>query len=223
MNHTQGTCMEQEVPIFHAIVKPFVQASWAILRHFYQLGKYFQHCFDSLKWLLHFLVQDSKSSGTSKLRTLGCPDCKHQRWNDIQIMERFIWYEWRIFISIATPVQFQWTRFIAWQHLVCFDQQFFFSISLILISKFQKNSCQLFYVLHRPRKQIWHGSNINGDKSIESFCATWETPGGDKTGMAGSLSYRRLINNEKVSCKDELIVLCIETIPREEMPVIEKN
>ncbi|XP_031632594.1 uncharacterized protein LOC116346596 isoform X2 [Contarinia nasturtii] len=69
-----------------------------------------------------------------------------------------------------------------------------------------------------PRKQIWHGSNINGDKSIESFCATWESIGFDKTGMAGSLSYRRLINIENISCKDELIVLCIETIPREEVP-----
>lgn len=70
----------------------------------------------------------------------------------------------------------------------------------------------------RPRKQIWHGSNINGDKSIESFCATWESFTREKTGMAGSLSYRRLINNEKVSCENELIILCIETIPREEVP-----
>lgn len=75
-----------------------------------------------------------------------------------------------------------------------------------------------FLINFRPRKQIWHGSNINGDKSIESFCGTWESITPDKTGMAGSLSYRRLINNEKVSCRDELIVLCIETIPREEVP-----
>lgn len=76
---------------------------------------------------------------------------------------------------------------------------------------------------NRPRKQIWHGSNINGDKSIESFCGTWESPTADKSGMVGSLSYRRLIHNEKVSCREELIVLCIETIPREEVQDVAAN
>lgn len=72
-----------------------------------------------------------------------------------------------------------------------------------------------FSVLCRPNKQVWHGSNLNGEKSIESFCGTWEQPAVEKLGMAGSLQRRRLINAEQVSCKTNLIVLCIETIPRE--------
>lgn len=75
------------------------------------------------------------------------------------------------------------------------------------------------YFIHRPRKQIWHGSNINGDKSIESFCDTWESVSPQKFGMAGSLSNRKLINNEKVWCRNELVTLCIETIPREQIPL----
>lgn len=90
-----------------------------------------------------------------------------------------------------------------------------FSLILYIFFIFQKNN--------RPRKQIWHGSNINGDKSIESFCGTWESPTADKSGMVGSLSYRRLIHNEKVSCREELIVLCIETIPREEVQDVAAN
>lgn len=66
---------------------------------------------------------------------------------------------------------------------------------------------------------MWHGSNINGEKSTESFCGTWEQTSVEKFGMAGNLQKRRLLNVEKVSCKANLIVLCIETIPREAVVV----
>lgn len=89
-------------------------------------------------------------------------------------------------------------------------KRFFFSCNILKL---------IFIVYCRPNKQIWHGSNINGEKSIESFCGTWELASGEKFGMAGNLLHHRLINNEKVWCKSDLIILCIETIPKEGVPL----
>lgn len=61
-----------------------------------------------------------------------------------------------------------------------------------------------------PQKIIWHGSDKNGIRNMDTFCDSWNTNSMNRMGMASNLLRGKLLDQEKYSCNNEFIVLCIE-------------
>ena len=63
-----------------------------------------------------------------------------------------------------------------------------------------------------PEKLIWHGSSPWGETSHRSHnCHGWSTQNPASFGLASSLKSGLLLEQRKIPCNHELIVLCIET------------
>lgn len=66
------------------------------------------------------------------------------------------------------------------------------------------------FLLCRPQKSVWHGSDAKGRRLPESYCETWRTEENTATGQASSLGSGKLLEQEASSCQHTFIVLCIE-------------
>lgn len=64
--------------------------------------------------------------------------------------------------------------------------------------------------LHRPEKQVWHGSSIAGVRLTTNYCEAWRTGDIAVTGQAALLQTGRLLGQHTRSCSNHYIVLCIE-------------
>lgn len=64
---------------------------------------------------------------------------------------------------------------------------------------------------NRPVKYVWHGSNKYGETSHNYNCNAWSSSSARVFGMASSLASLKLLGQNKVSCDNKLIILCIET------------
>lgn len=67
-----------------------------------------------------------------------------------------------------------------------------------------------------PQKLIWHGSDKNGIRNMEASCDSWTTNSISRSGMASNLLRGKLLDQEKYSCNNAFIVLCIEVTTERE-------
>ncbi|KAI5645534.1 collagenase NC10 and endostatin domain-containing protein [Phthorimaea operculella] len=65
---------------------------------------------------------------------------------------------------------------------------------------------------HWPQKLIWHGSHAGGERAMDTFCEEWQSSDPINKGMASSLYSHKLLSQEKHSCNNHFIVLCIEAL-----------
>ncbi|GBN81301.1 Collagen alpha-1(XVIII) chain [Araneus ventricosus] len=66
------------------------------------------------------------------------------------------------------------------------------------------------------QKLVWHGSDKHGVRDLESYCDAWHSAGLGKVGMASSLLRGRLLDQERYSCNNSFIVLCIEATSQDD-------
>ncbi|KAK7067975.1 Collagenase NC10 and Endostatin, partial [Halocaridina rubra] len=62
-----------------------------------------------------------------------------------------------------------------------------------------------------PLKFVWHGSNKYGETVVHDNCNNWSSSSSSMFGMASALKNLQLLDQQKVACDEQLIVLCIET------------
>uniref|UniRef100_A0AC34PZL1 Collagenase NC10/endostatin domain-containing protein n=1 Tax=Panagrolaimus sp. JU765 TaxID=591449 RepID=A0AC34PZL1_9BILA len=67
-----------------------------------------------------------------------------------------------------------------------------------------------------PDKYIWHGSDEQGLRTDGFYCEDWRSSSGFAHGMASALLRGRplITDAEKISCRRELIVLCVENMSK---------
>lgn len=63
---------------------------------------------------------------------------------------------------------------------------------------------------------MWHGSDKHGVRDLEAYCDAWHSAGLGKVGMASSLLRGRLLDQERYSCNNSFIVLCIEATSQDD-------
>lgn len=67
----------------------------------------------------------------------------------------------------------------------------------------------------RPQKIIWHGSAANGERDLDTYCDAWQSSTSDKFGLASNLLGNKLLDQERYSCDNRFVVLCIEAITQD--------
>ena len=70
--------------------------------------------------------------------------------------------------------------------------------------------------MNRPQKLVWHGADRSGVRNSEAYCDAWNNNSMAKVGLASSLLRGKLLDQEKYSCNNSFIVLCIETTSPED-------
>ncbi|XP_055689784.1 collagen alpha-1(XV) chain [Lutzomyia longipalpis] len=63
-----------------------------------------------------------------------------------------------------------------------------------------------------PQKAIWHGSDVYGERAMETYCEAWHSSSSTSFGLASTLLSNKLLNQEKISCDNKLAILCIEAL-----------
>ena len=63
---------------------------------------------------------------------------------------------------------------------------------------------------------MWHGADRAGVRNSEAYCDAWNSNSMTKVGLASSLLRGKLLDQEKYSCNNAFIVLCIEVTSPEE-------
>ena len=68
----------------------------------------------------------------------------------------------------------------------------------------------------RSDKYIWHGSDEAGLRLEGGYCEAWRSSDSYAHGMASALLRGRslITEGEQVSCRRELIVLCVENMSK---------
>ncbi|XP_042221660.1 collagen alpha-1(I) chain-like isoform X3 [Homarus americanus] len=61
-----------------------------------------------------------------------------------------------------------------------------------------------------PQKYVWHGSDVEGERSLSTYCDAWNSNSQETVGLASSLLKKRLLGQERMSCHNSFAVLCIE-------------
>lgn len=64
---------------------------------------------------------------------------------------------------------------------------------------------------------MWHGADRLGIRDIDAYCDAWNSNSINKVGLASSLLRGKLLDQEKYSCNNAFIVLCIETTTDQEV------
>lgn len=82
-----------------------------------------------------------------------------------------------------------------------------------LLSKTLKGT--LFFSNFRPQKIIWHGSASNGERDLDTYCDAWQSSMSDKFGLASNLLGNKLLDQERYSCDNRFVVLCIEALTQD--------
>lgn len=63
---------------------------------------------------------------------------------------------------------------------------------------------------HRPQKLVWHGADKLGIRNSDAYCEAWDSSHMQKVGLASSILRGKLLDQERYSCNNAFIVLCIE-------------
>jgi collagen type XVIII alpha len=71
------------------------------------------------------------------------------------------------------------------------------------------------FVFFRSQKIVWHGSKVNGERAMDTYCDAWHSGSSDKLGLASSLMGNKLLDQQKYSCDNRFIVLCIEVLSQD--------
>ncbi|XP_050073571.1 collagen alpha-1(XVIII) chain isoform X1 [Anopheles maculipalpis] len=66
-----------------------------------------------------------------------------------------------------------------------------------------------------PQKLVWHGSSAHGERAIDTYCDAWHSASPDKVGLASSLLGNKLLDQERYSCDNRFVVLCVEAVPQD--------
>lgn len=74
------------------------------------------------------------------------------------------------------------------------------------------NNRQVLNDVGWPQKIMWHGSHANGERNMESYCDAWTSREPNSIGLASSLMNHKILAQEKFSCQNQFIVLCIEAM-----------
>jgi hypothetical protein len=69
---------------------------------------------------------------------------------------------------------------------------------------------KLISFFFRPHKAVWHGSQLLGERAVDTYCDAWHSGSMDKLGLGSSLQKGHLLGQERYSCDQRLIVLCVE-------------
>lgn len=69
--------------------------------------------------------------------------------------------------------------------------------------------------MFRNQKLVWHGSDKNGARNTDAYCDAWSSNAITRMGMASNLLRGKLLDQEKYSCNNAFIVLCVEVAPEE--------
>ncbi|XP_062710137.1 collagen alpha-1(XV) chain isoform X1 [Aedes albopictus] len=67
-----------------------------------------------------------------------------------------------------------------------------------------------------PQKLVWHGASALGERAMDTYCDAWHTASPDKVGMASSLLGNKLLDQDRYSCDNRFIVLCVEALPHDQ-------
>lgn len=81
----------------------------------------------------------------------------------------------------------------------------------------------LFSVHTRPQKLVWHGADKLGIRNSEAYCEAWDSSAMQKVGLASSLLRGKLLDQERYSCNNAFIVLCIEVTSQDPIGLIGHN
>lgn len=76
-------------------------------------------------------------------------------------------------------------------------------------------SIYIYSFICRPKKIVWHGSKINGERAIDTYCDAWHSLSSDKIGLGSSLLGNKLLDQENYACNNKFVVLCIEAVSHE--------
>lgn len=66
-----------------------------------------------------------------------------------------------------------------------------------------------------PQKIVWHGSHTNGERAMDTYCDAWHSASTEKLGIASSLLGNKLLDQERYSCDNRFVVLCIEALSQD--------
>jgi collagen type XVIII alpha len=67
---------------------------------------------------------------------------------------------------------------------------------------------------HWPKKLVWHGADSVGQRDVDSYCDAWHSAAKYKFGLASNLLRGKLLEQEKYSCNNAFVVLCVEVGPQ---------
>ncbi|XP_065086473.1 collagen alpha-1(XVIII) chain isoform X7 [Ochlerotatus camptorhynchus] len=67
-----------------------------------------------------------------------------------------------------------------------------------------------------PQKLVWHGASALGERAMDTYCDSWHSDSTDKVGLASSLLGNKLLDQDRYSCDNRFIVLCVEALPHEQ-------
>lgn len=77
----------------------------------------------------------------------------------------------------------------------------------------------LTFVICRPQKTIWHGSDMSGESAVDGNCDAWNSESVDKRGLGSSLvpkpgyQAKLLDQDNTYDCRNYFVVLCVEITP----------
>lgn len=58
---------------------------------------------------------------------------------------------------------------------------------------------------------LWHGADNLGQRDVDNYCDAWHSSQMHKFALASNLLRGKLLGQEKYSCNNSFIVLCVET------------
>lgn len=58
---------------------------------------------------------------------------------------------------------------------------------------------------------VWHGADNLGQRDFGNYCDAWHSDSMFKFGLASNLLRGKLLDQQKYSCNNAFIVLCVET------------
>ena len=68
-----------------------------------------------------------------------------------------------------------------------------------------------------PQKVVWHGADRFGVRNIDGYCDAWNSNQRHRFGIGSSLTRGKLLDQEKYSCNNPFIVLCIEVSSQDDL------
>lgn len=68
-----------------------------------------------------------------------------------------------------------------------------------------------------PQKVVWHGADRFGVRNIDGYCDAWNSNQRHRFGIGSSFTRGKLLDQEKFSCSNPFIVLCIEVSSQDDL------
>lgn len=68
-----------------------------------------------------------------------------------------------------------------------------------------------------PQKVVWHGADRFGVRNIDGYCDAWNSNQRHRFGIGSSFTRGKLLDQEKYSCNNPFIVLCIEVSSQDDL------